>query len=411
MQITKGLRLESSTVLTVAIWTYYILNMMYPTRDESLAGSRIYPQATMALICIYCLITSFFYRNIIIRQQVFKSFGILLIIAFIYVFVNGLDKAYDNFLTFLRQNMAIMFAYVWYIDLFKNPDVAKRNTILIFIMQIGYVFFNLWMDLSIGYVLDEKHAIHDSNTGFLFECCIPMAIIFPVRRLRVYLFLILFTGCVFSGQRSAALAALACLPFSIGYLKKDIKKSDVILLSILLAVSIIPALEIAFNNLITRQQLELESGRSLGSGREIFWALVWNHFWDGDILQILFGHGYGSVQKFLDASYGMAIGSHNGWLDYMYMFGLIGLAIYIRIFKFMYRQNKIINKSRDVDYRNIFLIIVVLFVVKCTTSHGFWDISCMPLAMTIALTLHGHYCFEKKKTLNIQKGDNNKRGL
>ncbi len=399
MQITKGLRLESSTVLTVVIWAYYILTMMFPSSDEALAASRIYPQATMAIICIYCLITSFVYRHSILSQPVYRSFSVLLLMAFIYVFVNGIDKAYDNFLTFLRQNMAIMFAFVWYIEMFKNPQVAKRNTILIFLMQIGYVFFNLWLDLNVGYGLDQKQGIHDSNSGFLFECCIPLAIVFPIKRLRVYLYLILFTGCVFSGQRSAALAALACVPFAIGYLKKGIKKSDIIFLSILLAVSIIPALDIAFKNLIARQQLEIQGGYSLGSGREIFWALVWNHFWDGDILQILLGHGYGSVQKLLDATYGMAIGSHNGWLDYMYMFGLIGLVIYIRTFRFMYRQNQIINHSGDKDYRNIFLIIVILFMVKCTTSHGFWDISCMPLAMTIAITLHGHYCFEKRKKL------------
>ena len=398
MQITKGLRLESSTVLTVVIWVYYILTMMFPSSDESLAASRIYPQATMALICIYCLINSFAYRHLILGQPVFRGFAVLLLMAFIYVFVNGVDRSYDNFLTFLRQNMAIMFAFVWYVEMFKNPQVAKRNTILIFLMQIVYVFFNLWVDLNVGYGLDSKQGIHDSNSGFLFECCIPLAIVFPIKRLRVYLYLILFTGCVFSGQRSAALAALACVPFAIGYLKKGIKKSDIIFLSILLAVSIIPALDIAFKNLIARQQLEIQGGYSLGSGREIFWALVWNHFWDSDILQILLGHGYGSVQKLLDATYGMAIGSHNGWLDYMYMFGLIGLAIYIRTFKFMYRQNQIINHSGDNDYRNIFLIIVILFIVKCTTSHGFWDISCMPLAMTIAITLHGHYIKEKKQS-------------
>ncbi len=313
----------------------------------------------------------------------------------LYSFIDNGTDVFKNVLDFLKGYMAIMFMFTLYVHLHQDEKMAKRNIHIIFCVQIIYVFYLLWLDRTMGYGIDAKEKVFDSNSGFLFECCIPLALIFPIKRLRLYLYLLLFVGCLYSGQRSASLAVIACFPFSANYLKQDIRRNDIIILSILLVVAIIPILTISIENLIARHNLDVAK-KSMGSGRAIFWGMVWKHFWNNDLIYILFGNGCGSVQELLKRTYGAAILSHNGWLDYMYIYGVVGLLVYAKSLLSILSNNRRINEGVS-EYKNIFLIIFILFIVKCTTSHGNWDISVMPIAMTMAIIL---YDYKKETELN-----------
>lgn len=386
------MKLSPSNLLTFFVLTYYILNIIFPQRNPLVEESRIFPQTIMALICIYCLWVSINKCRIIIEERAFRFFFLIMMMGLLYSFIDKGTNVFKNVLDFLKGYMAIMFMFTLYVHLHQDEKMAKRNIYIIFCMQVIYVFYLLWLDRTMGYGIDAKEKVFDSNSGFLFECCIPMSLILPIKRLRLYIYLMLFVGCVYSGQRSAALAVILSLPLSLHYLLQDIKKNDIIILSILLVVAIIPILNIAIENLITRHNLDVAK-KSMGSGRSIFWAIVWRHFWHNDLIYILFGNGYGSVQKLLKRTYGMAILSHNGWLDYMYIYGVGGLLVYAKSLLSILTNNKRINEGIS-EYKNIFLIIFVLFIVKCTTSHGNWDISVMPIAMTMAIILYDY----KKET-------------
>jgi len=365
---------------------------MFPQRNPLAEESRIFPQTVMALICIYCLWVSINKCRTILQEKVFHFFFIILVMGFIYAFIDTGTHVFKNILDFLKGYMAIMFMFALYIHLHQDERMAKRNIYIIFCIQIIYVFYILWLDRTMGYGIDAKEKVFDSNAGFLFECCIPLALIFPIKRLRLYLYLLLFVGCLYSGQRSASLAVITCFPFSLNYLRQDIRKNDIIILSILLVVAIIPILTISIENLIARHNLDVAK-KSMGSGRAIFWGMVWKHFWNNDLIYILFGNGCGSVQELLKRTYGAAILSHNGWLDYLYIYGIAGLLLYAKSLLSILTNNKRINE-RVCKYKNIFLIIFILFIVKCTTSHGNWDISVMPIAMTMAIILYDY----KKET-------------
>ena len=373
--------------------------MMFPQRNPLVEESRIFPQTVMALICIYCLWVSINKCRTILQEKVFHFFFIILVMGFIYAFIDTGTHIFKNILDFLKGYMAIMFMFALYIHLHQDEKMAKRNIYIIFGMQVLYVFYNLWLHRTMWHSNGSIEKIFDSNTGFLFECCIPMALIFPIKRLRIYLYLLLSIGCLFSGQRSAALAAIACVPFSLYYLKQEIKRSDIIILSVLFFVAIIPVLTISIENLIARHNIDVAK-KSMGSGRSIFWAIIWKHFWNNDLIYILFGNGYGSVQRLLKQTYGMAILSHNGWLDSLYIYGVTGLLVYAKSIFSILTNNKLINEYVS-EYKNIFLIIFILFVVKCTTSHGNWDISVMPIAMTMAIIMYDY-----KKATGLNTDDN-----
>ncbi len=393
------MKLSPSNILTFFVLIYYILTMMFPQRNPLVEESRIFPQTVMALICIYCLWVSINKCRTILQEKVFHFFFIILVMGFIYAFIDTGTHIFKNILDFLKGYMAIMFMFALYIHLHQDEKMAKRNIYIIFGMQVLYVFYNLWLHRTMWHSNGSIEKIFDSNTGFLFECCIPMALIFPIKRLRIYLYLLLSIGCLFSGQRSAALAAIACVPFSLYYLKQEIKRSDIIILSVLFFVAIIPVLTISIENLIARHNIDVAK-KSMGSGRSIFWAIIWKHFWNNDLIYILFGNGYGSVQRLLKQTYGMAILSHNGWLDSLYIYGVTGLLVYAKSIFSILTNNKLINEYVS-EYKNIFLIIFILFVVKCTTSHGNWDISVMPIAMTMAIIMYDY-----KKATGLNTDDN-----
>lgn len=379
---------------------------MFPSHDDSFQGYRIFPQVTMGVICLYCLWIAVNKCRMILQVKLFRPFFILMVMGLVYVFLTGsVIAVLDNYLTYLTTYMSILFMFALYVHLDADEEMAKRNIYIIFCMQILFAFYQLYLDLIVGYAIDMRRGgIHDSHAGFILECCLPFALILPIKRLRLYIYILLFLGTIYCGQRTAALVAIATLPFCFGYLRQSIKKSDIVILSILFVVAIIPVVMLAVNNLATRHQYDMRSG-SIGSGRQIFWAIIWNHFWNNDLLYILFGSGYGSVQALLKRTFGASILSHNGWLDYMYMYGLGGLVLFVRSLISLVICNKKVNAVL-IQYKNILLIIFILFIVKCSSSHGNWDISVMPIAMTLAIIMHDYTKAETEKEDELKDTQN-----
>ena len=103
-----------------------------------------------------------------------------------------------------------------YLMLIKYGEKMEKYLFLMYFIQVLYVFYCLVVEKRAAIESNEK--IFDSNSGFMLVCCIPMALLIPFKRFRIYLVLLLTAGCLISGQRSAALAAVLSLPFCFLYL-------------------------------------------------------------------------------------------------------------------------------------------------------------------------------------------------
>lgn len=366
---------------------YYILDMLFPHGNAAAESMRILPQITMAVCCIYCLCVAFKNNTLIGRQNLFKPYWALLILALLYVVYPFEDMAlfYNNFIFFLKSYMAIIFMLALFVFLDRQPKSTITYIYKLYVVQLIYGFYKLFADRAMFNDLGE-HNLFDSNAGFMLICLLPMALILPKHRLRLYVFVAVILGCVYSGQRSAALAAVLCTPFCFAYLKNSIKKSDIFILVLAIIFVIAPVLQDAFLNIQLRNEHDIDSG-SFGSGRSIFWKHIWDGFWDGNVLQLLFGNGTNSVPVLLRKTYGMTIGAHSGWLDALYTFGLIGFCIYASTLFMLLQKNKFVNK-RLPYMKNMLLILFVLFFVKSTTSHGYWDITVMPFSMVLAIIVN-----------------------
>jgi hypothetical protein len=138
---------------------------------------------------------------------------------------------------------------------------------------------------------------------------------------------------------------------------------------LLLAIGVGAYIQTSLDQIIERNAMELESDE-YGSGRTVFWLIIWQNFWKQDIINIIFGNGYGSVHELMQHEYGMPIGSHNGFLDCLYSYGLFGLTIYGSIFY------KLLKSVKDVQRINkywgkIFLLTILVWFVQNIIYFGF----------------------------------------
>lgn len=323
-------------------------------------------------------------RKLIQREYLFRPFYMFCMLGAIYVFYPIRDVAflYDNILHYMKSFIAIPFMFTLYLSMLEKPKETRRYIGIIYMIQVIYGFYTLWSDRILFLTSNSEYGLFDSNAGFILICLLPMALTLSNKRLRLYLCASIILACIYSGQRSAALAAAVCFPFCMLYLKKYIKKVDIFIFVLTFVFIALPILLDAITNIQMRNQYDIDRD-DFGSGRSIFWLYVWNGFWEGGICNWIFGYGSNSVPELLDVKYGMPIWSHNGWLDVLYIYGLLGFVIYGRIILLLYRfEGKITRILPECKY--LLLIVVVLFMVKSMTSHGNWDISVMPLVMVIS---------------------------
>lgn len=344
---------------------------------------RILPQLMGGILCVFCLIVSLKKEIRCYKNCIFSIFYLQLIYCALYIpYTAPSNTLLSNILFYLKSFSAIPFMFT----IFYIATHYKKGTnyiLAIYFIQATYALFRLIYDKQ----LSDASSTFDSNSGFILVCCIPMALIIP-KKLRLYVYTILVLACIASGQRSAAVAALLTLPIGFKCVKQYIKPSDIFIMIILGALVIYPIAENAITNLLLRHQHDLESG-SIGSGRSIFWKIVWDDFWNND-MNIFIGNGINSVPVLLDEKFGMAIGAHNGWLDFLYSFGIIGVIIYgLSIFN-IFKMNKLISTQMS-EYKNILLTIFFVFLIKCTTSHGYFDMSVMPMTMCMGIVLSNFY--------------------
>lgn len=374
------LELQLFTIIAIA---YYVLNILFPTdyAEDADNSARIYPQIAAGALAVLCLFVSFISVRKLWKNTIMRAFLLLLGLSFLYVMYPM--KPVENVVYISRTYMGILAMFTLYLILCRIKDERdwKIAIYIIYVLQLAFCLSTLIADHSAFVNSTEKE--FDSNAGFLLITCVPLALTIPAKRLRLYVYSLLLLACIYSGQRSAALAAVASLPFCLWYLKGSIKKTDIIIFAAIALIVALPLLQDALQNLRVRNETDFERG-SIGSGRSIFYLLVIQGFLDGGPLHILIGNGTNSVVELLDRTYGLAIGAHNGWLDIMYTFGILGLILYGNIFIQILKRNKSTNLELP-EYKNMYLIAFIIFFIKASTSHGYFDTDCIPFLTTIAM--------------------------
>lgn len=361
---------------------YYLFNIIFPTDYAVDADNahRIYPKLAAGLLTLLSMWIVVRGIKTLLRNKIMSLFLLLFVLALLYIFYPF--NVRENFTFVLRVYTALITGPAIYLILLRIHDSRKSlpYIIIIYALQLIFCLSSLVSDSTVA---STTATVMDSNSGFLLLMCIPMSLILPIKRIRIYIYAVLLIACLYSGQRSAALAAVVSFPFCLYFLKSSIKKKDIYILFLLGVFIVSPILIKALQNIHVRNQYDVDT-EALGSGRLIFWAISIRDFFQHGLFSIVFGNGTNSVAKVIENQYGLSIGAHNGWIDMLYTFGFVGEFIYVLIFYTLLRNNKEVNRFLP-SYKNLYLILLLIFVIKASTSHGYFDVSVMPFTMVISI--------------------------
>ncbi len=378
---TAKIQIQVFTLLSIA---YYLLNIIFPTDYATDAdnSARIYPQIAAIILSVYSLFISALSYKMILRNRLMRGFLVYFLLSLIYILFPMRPAKNAAFILRVEMAIPILFALYSMIIRSKNDKIILKRIYIILLFQLAFCFYTLVSD-KLFFLSSSTLKDFDSNAGFLLITCIPLVLLFPIKKARLYLYLALILGSVYSGQRSAALTALVSLPLCLWYLKDEISKYDIAIILILGALIIVPLMRVAVDNFQIRNQMDADRGY-IGSGRSVFWLIIINDFFQNGYLHIFFGNGTNTVADLLERSYGLAIGAHNGWLDALYSYGFVGFVLYANLFLQMLRRNKG-TSLRHPEYKNMYLILFLIFFVKASTSHGYFDVSAIPYLTTVAI--------------------------
>lgn len=113
--------------------------------------------------------------------------------------------------------------------------------------------------------------------------------------------------------------------------------------------------------------LDIRKGGT-GSGRTIFMLITINYILNRDIIDFVFGEGYGIINLVLHRDFGVAIGSHNDWLDITVAMGMIGFLLYLWYFVEVMRLCLDLRNSR---YRDAIFSAFVIIMFFSIATGGF----------------------------------------
>jgi O-antigen ligase len=108
-----------------------------------------------------------------------------------------------------------------------------------------------------------------------------------------------------------------------------------------------------------------------GSGRNVFWGIVYNNILNASDLEFYFGHSVGAIQDLLFFRFGKGIGAHNDFLDVGFTFGVVQLLALILLYLIMFFKIFTHKAERAIKY-SLQASILGLFSLSIVTG-GMFD--------------------------------------
>jgi hypothetical protein len=202
----------------------------------------------------------------------------------------------------------------------------------------------------------------------VFIQCIPHCRLVPVG------LILLFASLFFTMCRSgliAGVAAVCCSAFLYVRALKHISWRRLLLpVGLLLILAGASLCTRAGGDLVTRFS-ELNPFTGTGSGRYVFWRICLTHVMERAWCGQVFGEGVGSIRDVIQRGFGLYIGSHSDWLDFISAFGLCGLAgicwWYGEFLRFAWH----LRNQRDGAFEGACASLIVLGLISTGTGGAF----------------------------------------
>jgi O-antigen ligase len=208
----------------------------------------------------------------------------------------------------------------------------------------------------------------------------------PGRRGRLVLLMIplgiMLYGIMLLASRGIALAlALAVLAITVRVVLLDPRKIGAVLVALLLAAStvVLPG----GDGLVERFTLQ---DTQTANERLPIWVETIETFVQGDAYDLVLGRGFGSSRIVVQQAFGGLTSTHNAFLQILYEFGLIGLALFVGLHAFLaWRAFKLGDGRGLVMFGLVWYLVGANLSINAPDGPIYWT----ALGVTLALGLWG----------------------
>lgn len=385
-------------VVFILFVIYYGLSIIFPhdRYGEAESSGRIFPQITMTLTYITGTIIAFPCIN---KYKQFRSFFLFVILFWIYI-VYSSASTIDTISYIMKSTSGFVFSVVFFRFLLQNEKLTLRWMTIIFFVVIVVGFTTHFTRIE-----ENRFGETESPAGFIFSQLLSFSLLFSTKKWSPYAFLVCVGMCLISGQRTASLIAIIYCLCAFKIYQRSLNIPRIVFIVFLVTVVAWPFLIDAYDNLMMRNQRDLE-GDSYGSGRALLYQMALFDIINSNPLAIILGKGIYSNVAFFEFSIGRSIVTHNGWIDTFYQFGLIGLTLFAScIISLFVRCKRIIKAIPQEGW--VLLFMAISWVLKSSVSHGYLDLHAIPFSMSLAYIYYrfynDSYINTRKKTFALSK--------
>lgn len=369
-------RLVKFTYLLIIVWSFasmYSLLRVYEGTMSSIVGTLISVCVLfIEFIAIYLCVS---YISLFAKSALIKCVLIWLIYTLGITILMSDDIWWD-----IRQVLwwPAIFIIFYVIGRTKNRmyEDLLLNKVFYIIFFGNLVLFSLIRSLTFMVSTNSgQEVFSSSNQIFYVVLLLPFTFLINNNRNKYFILIISAVATLLSFKRSAFIYVAVVLGVAAYYdFIKAKKISSFYKISSLCIIAIVMTFSFEYIEMLTDGHI---SGRiesleeDKGSGRLDIFETVWNTYLNGDWTQILLGRGFDKVVKdriVFEIDGYTALSAHNDYLEILYDFGLIGLAIYsfylLKIFLLAFNVRKY-----DSHYYQAILSALLIIVIMSFVSH------------------------------------------
>jgi hypothetical protein len=370
---------------TLAIVTGPLISIVYSlTRLEyAKDGSFSIAQAMRGILCLVMFTSLFLSRRLrLLEYTIIKPLVLLAVYAILTCRLG--PYPYENFVFAIK----LAFAALVFVSAFY---LAQSNLLNEYWLIAGAWVILLFMAITqvIGLIRGNTVTAYASNYATAGVTDLPsITAILVISTLPIFLryfphcwwspvgILIIFVSLFFTMLRTTLIAAtVALLVISSWYLylfRRKINLPKAVIAILVVVVFVVMGLRTQAGSDLLKRMSDLDPREGSGSGRYIFWRISLNYILDRDISAQVLGEGMGSVREIIYQNFGLAIKSHNDWLDFAFSFGIFGLLAALWSYLELVRFANYLRSVKDLKFQGVFSAIVILLLISLGMG-GFYD--------------------------------------
>ncbi|GAB7086274.1 hypothetical protein [Marinifilum fragile] len=277
-----------------------------------------------------------------------------------------------------------------------SANILNWFSVFLFLALLGKYFYELRSIIDISN--DSENVVN--NAAYYFVNLAPLLLLIARKKPIISIICVVISlGLVISATKRGALVCYVMFMCIYSYflfkrqrkfLDTRLKKTvaSILVLTLVVTIGYFGFQALSANEYFLRR---LSDGVSNTSGRDSIFASIFEAWMNGNVIEILFGHGFAASVQFA-GNY-----AHNDWLELLAMGGLSIVMIYLLIFLSL--VGLIRSKSMNKEDSIVLFSVLSMWGAQSLFSMGYCDFSWNIYALVLGVVIGG---IERSKRLNYE---------